>query len=132
MLWNSCSLHCHKTSHHFAINIALPVGLVGVIPEAVCCNPHPDFFSFFFYWSSICQHIAYHSVLIPSSAPPQCPPPSHPIPPPTSPFTTPCSFPRVRSLSHSVTFSDISHSCSLLSPLFPFTIFYIPQMNETI
>ena len=55
-----------------------------------------------------------------------------PHPPPTSPSTTSSSFPRVRSLSCSVSLSDISHSFFLLSPLFPFTIFYIPQMNETI
>ena len=68
----------------------------------------------------------------PIKCPPQCPSPSHPQPPPTSLSTTPCSFPRVRSLSCSVSLSDISHSSFLLSPLFPFTILYIPQMNETI
>ena len=39
---------------------------------------------------------------------PQCPSPSHPNPLPTSLSTTPCSFPRVRSLSCSVTLSHIS------------------------
>ena len=46
----------------------------------------------------------------PVKCPPQCPPPSHPHPPPTSPSTTPSSFPRVRSLSCSVSLSDTSHS----------------------
>ena len=63
---------------------------------------------------------------------PQCPSPSHPNPPHTALSTTPCSVPRVRSLSRSVSLSDISHSFYLLSPLFSFTNFYIPQMNETI
>ena len=68
----------------------------------------------------------------PTKCPPQCPSPSHPILPPTSPSATLCSFPRVRSLSRSVTLSDISHSFSLLSPIIPFTISYIPHMSETI
>ena len=68
----------------------------------------------------------------PIKCPPQCLSPSPPHPLPTSPSTSPSSFPRVRSLSCSVSLSDISHSFFLLSPLFPFTIFYIPQMNETI
>ena len=67
----------------------------------------------------------------PAKCPPQCLSPSHPNSPPTSPSTTPCSFPRVRCLSCFVTLSNFSHSFSLLSPLIPFTIFYIPQMNET-
>ena len=62
----------------------------------------------------------------PVKCPLQCPSPSHPIPQPPSLSTIPCSFPRVRSLSCSVTLSDISHSFSLLSPLILFTIFYIP------
>ena len=82
----------------------------------------------FFFWCSICQHTEQHPVLIPSGAPL----PLTPNPPSSSPSTTPSSFPRVRSLSCSVSLSDISHSFFLLSPLFPFTIFYIPQMNETI
>ena len=68
----------------------------------------------------------------PIKCPSQCLSPSHPHPSPTSPSTPPSSFPRVRSLSCSVSLSDISHSFFLLSPLFPFTIFYIPQMNETV
>ena len=68
----------------------------------------------------------------PIKCPPQCLSPSHPIPLPISPSTTPCSFPRVRSLSCSVTLSDFSGSLSLLSPIIPFTIFYIPCMSETI
>ena len=68
----------------------------------------------------------------PVKCPPQCPSPSHPISPPTSPSTTPCLFPRVRSLSCFFTLSDFSHSFSLLSPLIPFTIFYITHMSETI
>ena len=68
----------------------------------------------------------------PVKCPPQCLSPIHSHPLPSSPSTTPSSFPRVRSLSCSVSLSDISHSHFLLSPLFPFTIFYIPQMNETI
>ena len=68
----------------------------------------------------------------PVKCPPQCPSPSHPHPLPTSPSTTPSSFPRVKSLSCSVSLSDISHSFLLPSLLFPFTIIYIPQMNETI
>ena len=51
----------------------------------------------------------------PIKCPPQCPSPSHSIPLPTSPSTTTCSFPRVRSLSCSLTLTDISHSFSLLS-----------------
>ena len=66
----------------------------------------------------------------PIKRPPQCPSPSHPNLLPTSLSTSPCSFPRVRRLSCSVSHSDISHSFFLLSHLFPFTIFYIPQMNE--
>ena len=68
----------------------------------------------------------------PVKCPPQCPSPSHPNALPTSLSTTPNSFPRDRSLSCSVSLSDISHSFSLLLPLFPFLIFYIPRMNETI
>ena len=67
----------------------------------------------------------------PVKCPPQCPSPSHPIPLPAAPSTTPCWFPRVKSMSCSVSLSDISHCFFLLSPLFPSTIFYIPQMNET-
>ena len=59
-------------------------------------------------------------MLILSSAPTQCLTLSRPISPPTSPSTTPCSFPRVRSLSCSVSLSDISHS---FSP-FPFNPFH--------
>ena len=66
----------------------------------------------------------------PIKCPPQCLSPSHPNRPPTSPSTTLCSFPRVRSLSCFVTLSDISCSFSLLSPLIPFSIFYIPCMSE--
>ena len=51
----------------------------------------------------------------PVKCPPQCLSPSHPHPLPTSPSTTPSSFPRVRSLSCSVSLSDISHS--FFSPL---------------
>ena len=64
--------------------------------------------------------------------PPSVPVISHPHHLPTSPSTTLSSFSRVRSLSCSVSLSDISHLFFLLSPLLPFTIFYIPQMNETI
>uniref|UniRef100_A0A8C0M4P3 U1-type domain-containing protein n=2 Tax=Canis lupus TaxID=9612 RepID=A0A8C0M4P3_CANLF len=64
----------------------------------------------------------------PIKCPPQCPSPSHPHSSPTSLSTTPCSFPRVRSLSCSVSLSDISTHFFLLSPLFPFTIFlYSPN-----
>ena len=66
----------------------------------------------------------------PVKCPPQCPSPSHLHPLPTSPSTTLSSFPRVRSLSCSVSLSDISHSFFLLSPLFPFTIFlYSPNQG---
>ena len=65
----------------------------------------------------------------PVKCPKQCPRPSHPNPPPNSPSTTPSSFPRVRSLSCSVSLSDISHLFFPLSLLFPFTIIYIPWMN---
>ena len=40
----------------------------------------------------------------PVRCPPQCPSPSHPVPLATSISTTPCSFPRVRSLSCSVSY----------------------------
>ena len=68
----------------------------------------------------------------PVKCPPQCLSPSHPNPLLTSPSTTPCSFPRV-SPSCSVSLTAISHSFSLLSPLFPFTIFlYSPNEGEHI
>ena len=65
----------------------------------------------------------------PIKCPPQCLSPSHPHPPPTSVSTNPSSFPRVRSLSYSVSLSYISPLIFLiLSPLFPFTIFlYSPN-----
>ena len=63
--------------------------------------------------------------ITPSAHPVKWPPsvpitqsPHHPF---DSPSTTPCLFPRVRSLSWSVTFSDFSHSFSLLFPIIPFT-----------
>ena len=62
----------------------------------------------------------------PIKCPTLCPSPSHLIPLPTSSSTTPCSFPKVRSLSCSITLSAFSYSFSPLSPLFPFTISYIP------
>ena len=62
----------------------------------------------------------------------QCPSPSQPIPLPNSPSTPPRSFPRFRSLSGSITLSDIYHSFSLISPTIPFPIFRIPRMSETI
>ena len=68
----------------------------------------------------------------PCKCPPHCLSPSHHHSPLTSPYTSPTSFPRDRNLSCSLSISDISHSFFLLPPLFPFTIFYIPQMNETI
>ena len=46
----------------------------------------------------------------PVKCPLHCPSPSHPNPLPPSLPTTPCSFPRVRSLSCSVSLTDISHS----------------------
>uniref|UniRef100_A0A8P0NR09 Transient receptor potential cation channel subfamily M member 2 n=1 Tax=Canis lupus familiaris TaxID=9615 RepID=A0A8P0NR09_CANLF len=56
--------------------------------------------------------------------------PSHPHPLPSSPSTTPSSFPRVRSLSCSVSLSDISHSFFLLSPLFPlFPLYWVISMK---
>lgn len=64
--------------------------------------------------------------------PPSVPTTQHPHHPPSSSSTTPNSFPRVRSLSCSVSLSEISHAFLLPSPLFPFTIIYIPQMNENI
>ena len=86
-------------------------------------------FLYIFYWSSIYQH-SITLTAHPLKCPPQCPSPSHPIPLPTSPSTTPCLFPRVRSLSYSVILSNFSLSFSLLSPIIPFTISYIPLMNE--
>ena len=85
----------------------------------------------FFYWSSICQHLAYHPVLIPSSVPlSSC----HPVTPTSRPPPLPLllvRFPELgRSLSCFVTLSDISHSFSLLSPLFPFTLFYIYYFTQ--
>ena len=75
--------------------------------------------------------------ITPSAHPVKCPPqsllPSHPLHLPTSPSTTSTSFPRVRSLSYSVSLSDISHSFFLPSTLFPFTIFlYSPAEWEHI
>ena len=64
----------------------------------------------------------------PIKCPPQCPSPSHSIPLPTSPSTTTCSFPRVRSLSCSVSPSDISHSFFSPFPFIPFHYFlYSPN-----
>ena len=48
-----------------------------------------------------------------------------------SPSTTPSLFPRVRSLSCSVSLSDVSYPFLLLSLLFSFIIICIPRMNET-
>ena len=64
--------------------------------------------------------------------PPSVPVTHSPHRPPSSPSTTPSSFPRVRSLSCSVSLSDISHTFLLPSLIFPFTIIYIPHINETI
>ena len=56
---------------------------------------------------------------------PQCPSSSHH---PPSPSTTPSSFPRVRSLSCSVSLSDISHSFFSPFPFIPFHYFlYSPN-----
>ena len=68
----------------------------------------------------------------PVKCPLQCPSPIHPFPPPLSSSTTPSSFPRVRSLPCSNSISDIFYTFLLPSLLFPFTIIYIPQMNESI
>ena len=67
----------------------------------------------------------------PIRCPPQCPSPSHPHPPP--PLLRPLvHFPEL-GVSHGLwDISDISHLFFFLSPLFRFTIFYIPQMNEII
>ena len=67
----------------------------------------------------------------PVRCPPQSPSPPPPHPPPSSPSITPSSFPWVRSLC-SVSLSDISHTFLLPSLIFPFTIIYIPQVNENI
>lgn len=67
----------------------------------------------------------------PVKFPPQCPPPVTPIPrpPPLPPLLV--RFPEL-GVFYVLSPFDISHLFFLLSPLFPFTIFYIPQMNETI
>ena len=73
----------------------------------------------------------YHPVVIPSGAPLSA---CHPVTPSSHPPPLPLPlvhFPELR-VSHVLSPSDFSHSFSLLSPLFPFTIFYFPQMNETI
>ena len=56
-------------------------------------HPFTLFSCVYFYWSSNCQHIAYHSVLILSSV-------HHPVTPTPAhlPFTTPFSLPRQESL----------------------------------
>ena len=58
---------------------------------------------------------------------PQCLAPIHPHPSPTSPSITPSSSPRVRSLSCSVSLSDISHSFFSPFPFIPFHYFYIQE-----
>ena len=71
--------------------------------------------------------------ITPSAHPVKCPPqyllPSHPHRLPSSPSITASSFPWVRSLC-SVSLSDISHTFLLRSLIFPFTLIYIPQVNE--
>ena len=62
--------------------------------------------------------------------PPSVPVTHSPPPLPSSPSTTLSSFPRVRRLPCSVSLSDISYPFLLPSLIFPFTIIYIPQMNE--
>ena len=69
----------------------------------------------------------YSITPIPSSAPLNDRHPVTPHPHPTSFSSTPCSYSRVRSLSRSVSLSDISHSFFLLSPFFLFTIFICPK-----
>ena len=96
--------------------------------------------SFFFFFLIINLFLLVFNLPIykitPSAHPIKCPLSArHPVIPPSRPTslsTTPCSFPRVRGLSCSVSLSDISYPFLLPSPLFPFTILYIPQMNENI
>ena len=106
----------------------------------VSCQPESSFYFLFFWSFFLCIYflievwfLPTHSVTpsaYPVKCPPQCPSPSHAMPPPTSPSTTPCLFPRVRSLSCSVTLSHFSYSFSLLSPIIPFTISYIPKESS--
>ena len=66
-----------------------------------------QFFLHIFYWSSI-ANIQYNTQCSSHQVPPSVPV-TH-SPPSSSPSTTPSSFPTVRSLSCSVSLSDISHS----------------------
>ena len=69
----------------------------------------------------------------PIKCPSQYPSPSHPYSPPTSLSTPPCSFPRVRSLSCSVSLSDISPLIFSPFPIIPFHYFlYSPNEWEHI
>ena len=102
-----------------------------------CLHPRASFWGFavlFFLIINLCfigvqfANIQNNTQCSSHQVPPSVPITHHPHPLPTSPSTTPRSFPRVRSLSCSVSLSDISHSVFLLSPLFPFTIFlYSPN-----
>ena len=65
----------------------------------------------------------------PIKCPPQCPSLSHHHLLSTSPSTTPSSFPRVRSLSCSVSLSDISHLFFSPFPFIPFH-YYLYSPNE--
>ena len=101
------------TAHHLYMYIILS------------SNPYPALFVCFFVYFLLEFDLPTYSIT-PSAHPVKCPPqclsPSHPIPLPTSPSTTPCSFPRVRSLSCSVT--------SLIFPThflsFPLVFFIAP------
>ena len=98
----------------------------------------PRLFSFFFFFNLFFIGVQFTNI----QNNPQCPSPIHSHPPLSSPSTTPSSFPRVSSLyvlspflifpTHFFSLSDISHPFPLPSLLFPFTIIYIPQMNENI
>ena len=71
------------------------------------------FFIFYFFWSSICQHIAYHPVLIPSSALLSA---CHPVTPIPHPPPFPLPFVRFPELG-------VSH---VLSPSLIFSLIFFP------
>ena len=94
-----------------------------------CGCSKPSSFFFFLYIFLLEFNLPTYSIASsahPIKCPPQCLSPIHPNPLPMSPSTTLVHF-AVRSLSCPVTITDISHSFSLLSPLFPFTIFVISK-----
>ena len=77
-----------------------------------------DFLKFIFYWSSIYQHIAYHPVFTPSSAPLGA---HHPVTPTPCPPPFPLSIVRFPELgvSHVLSSSLIFHIYCLPTYFFP-------------